>query len=56
MEDVIPLDEDTAERLDRFAAGIRKTPAQAAAILLRDLLFDDELWNEAARPAGAALN
>lgn len=53
MDDVIPLDDDSMERLGRFAAEIGKTPAQAAAILLRDLLFDDDFWNEAARPIGA---
>lgn len=52
---MIPLDDESWERLGRFAAEIRKTPAQAAALLLRDVLVDEQFW-EAARSPGAMLN
>lgn len=45
--DVLPLDDDTLDRLDMFAAAIKQTPAEAAAALLRDLLFDPDFWAEA---------
>ena len=44
----MPLDDGTADRLERFATATGKTPAQAAALLLRDLLWDPDFWQAAA--------
>jgi hypothetical protein len=45
--DTLPLNDDTLDRLDAFAASIGKTPGEAAAALLRDLLADVEFWKAA---------
>lgn len=44
---ILPLDDDTLARLERFARGIGKPVGEAAALLLRDLLDDDDFWDEA---------
>jgi hypothetical protein len=44
----IPLDPETIRRLARFGQATGLHPTDAAAALLRDLLADDEMWNEAA--------
>jgi hypothetical protein len=47
----VPADGETRARLKRFAAAIGKPPVEAARVLLRDLLADEEFWNEADRAA-----
>lgn len=41
---VVPMDDLTAARLTIVADMFGKTPAKAAADLLRDLLADPEFW------------
>ncbi len=52
----VPMDRETRQRLAAFARAIELAPVDAAATLLKDLLVDDEFWNEAGRPKGKPLN
>lgn len=54
-DDTLPLDDDTRDRLDLFAKATGKTPAQAAALLLHDLLWDTDFWKEAVGVPHAAV-
>lgn len=50
----VPMEAATLRRLKRFAADTGMSEVEAAAVLLRDVLADDEMWNAAAweiRPA-----
>lgn len=47
--DLLLLDDETQARLDHFAANSGLTPGQAAASLLRELLWDREFWREACK-------
>jgi hypothetical protein len=54
--ELVPLDKETLDRLDLFAHATGRTPAQAAAALLRDLLFDKDFWISAGLRDGAMMH